>query len=101
MRRIIARKRLPGLFLFTDDFVAQGALTALAVAGVRIPDDVKVVAMANKGLGPVWEKPLSRFEMDAAAHADAVAHAVADYLKTGVYPPSLDLGSVYKHGATF
>lgn len=101
MRRIIARKRLPDLFLFTDDCVAQGALTALAVAGVRIPDDVKVVTHANKGLGPVWEKPLSRLEMDAAAHADAVAHAVADYLKTGVYPPSLDLGSVYKHGATF
>ena len=27
--------------------------------------------------------------------------AVADYLRTGVLPPELDLGSVYKPGATF
>ena len=101
MRKLAAKKRLPDLFLFTDDCVAQGALTALAVAGVRIPEDVKVVTHANKGLGPVWEKPLSRLEMDAAAHAAAVSRAVADYLKTGVHPPELDLGSVYKPGATF
>ena len=65
-------------------------------------DSTKTVVMhANKGLGPVWDKPLSRLEMDAASHADAVSRAVADYLKTGVHPPELDLGSVYKPGATF
>ena len=101
MRKIAAKRPLPGLFLFTDDYLAQGALTALAVAGVRMPEDVAVVTHANKGLGPVWDKPLSRLEMDAAAHADAVSRAVADYLKTGVHPPELDLGSVWKPGATF
>lgn len=101
MRKIAAKRPLPDIFLFTDDCLAQGALIALSVAGVRIPEDVAVVTHANKGLGPVWDKPLSRLEMDAAAHADAVSRAVADYLKTGVYPPSLDLGSVYKPGATF
>lgn len=80
---------------------AEGALTALAVDGVRIPEDVKAVTHANKGLGPVWEKPLSRLEMDAAAHAAAASREVADCLKTGVLPPELDLGSVYKPGATF
>ena len=30
-----------------------------------------------------------------------ILEVVAAYLKTGVYPPSLDLGSVYKPGATF
>ena len=100
MRKIAAKRPLPDLFIFTDDYLAQGALTALAVAGVRIPEDVAVVTHANKGLGPVWDKPLSRLEMDAASHADAVSRAVADYLKTGVHPPELDLGSVYRPGAT-
>lgn len=101
MRRFVAKRKMPDLFLFTDDCLAQGALTALALAGVRIPEDVAVVTHANKGLGPVWDKPLSRLEMDAAAHADAVSRAVADYLETGVHPPELDLGSVWKPGATF
>ena len=101
MWKIAAKRPLPDLFIFTDDYLAQGALIALAVAGVRIPEDVAVVTHANKGLGPVWDKPLSRLEMDAASHADAVSRALADYLKTGVHPPELDLGSVYKPGATF
>ena len=101
MRKIAAKRPLPDLFIFTDDYLAQGALTALAVAGVRIPEDVAVITLANKGLGPVWDKPLSRLEMDASAHADAVSRAVADYLKTGDHPPELDLGSIYKPGATF
>ena len=101
MRKIAAKRPLPDLFLFTDDYLTQGALIALSVASVRIPEDVAVVTHANKGLGPVWDKPLSRLEMDAASHADAVSRAVADYLKTGVHPPELDLGSVYKPGATF
>ena len=100
-RRIAGRKRLPDLFLFTDDYLAQGALVALAVAGVRIPEDVAVVTHANKGLGPVWVKPLSRLEMDPGAHGRAVSEAVVGYLKTGMFPPDLELGSVWKTGETF
>ena len=99
--RIAGRKRLPDLFLFTDDYLAQGALVALAVAGVRIPEDVAVVTHANKGLGPVWVKPLSRLEMDPGAHGRAVSEAVVGYLKTGMFPPDLELGSVWKTGETF
>ena len=100
MRRQVAKRDLPELFIFTDDYVAQGALMALALAGVRLPDDVAVVTHSNKGITPIWEKPLSRLEMDPTAHARAVADAVVDYLDTGV-PRDLDLGSVWKNGATF
>ena len=101
MCQVVAKRNLPGLFLFTDDYVAQGALLALALAGIRIPEDVAVVTHANKGLGPVWAKPLSRMEMDPSAHARAVASAVIGYLKSGEPPPDLDLGSVWKRGKTF
>lgn len=100
MRRQVAKRDLPELFIFTDDYVAQGALMALALAGVRLPDDVAVVTHSNKGITPIWEKPLARLEMDPTAHARAVADAVVDYLYTGV-PRDLDLGSVWKNSATF
>ncbi len=70
----------PDLIVFTDDYVAQGALLAMAVAGIRIPEDVQVVTLANKGLGPVWTKELTRFEVDAAAEAELLAGLVRDCL---------------------
>ena len=87
--------------LFTDDYVAQGALLALALAGVRVPEDVAVVSHSNKGLGPVWANPLTRLEMDPITHGREVAKVVVGHLKSGAFPPSLVLGSVWKNGATF
>ena len=60
-----------------------------------------VVTHANKGLGPIWAKPLFRLEMDVSALLRAVANAVIGYLKSGEPPPDLDLGSVWKRGKTF
>ena len=92
---------LPDLFLFTDDYLAQGALLTLAVTGIRIPDDVKVVSFANRGLGPIWISPLTRLEVDSVAHGTAVAKGIAHYFKTGMFPSGLVLGSVWKKGVTF
>lgn len=100
MRRLAARRPLPDLFLFTDDYLAQGGLLALAVAGVRVPEDVRVATHANKGLGPLWTRPLSRLEVDAAAHGRAIAASILAYLETGVIPPDPGLGSVWRKGET-
>ena len=100
MRRIAARRPLPDLFLFTDDYIAQGALLALAAAGIRVPEDVKVATHANKGLGPIWSKPLSRFEVDPAAHGRAIADAILRFLEAGDPPQNLELGSVWRKGET-
>lgn len=48
------RRWLPDLLFFVDDYLASGALLALSLAGVRIPEDVKVVTIANEGNVPVW-----------------------------------------------
>lgn len=45
---------LPDLFFFVDDYLASGALLAFSLAGVKIPEDVKVVTLANEGNVPVW-----------------------------------------------
>ncbi len=74
---------LPDLFWFTDDFVGRGCLLALTAAGVRIPEDVQVITMANKGLGPVYTKPLTRVEMDPKAHGGIVAACILGQLDKG------------------
>lgn len=93
--------RLPDVFLFTDDHLAQGGLLALMERGIRVPEDVKVVTHANRGLGPFWLKPLTRLEMDPVAQGAAVAKAVLDYFKTQHLPEGLVLGSEWKQGKTF
>ena len=70
----------PDLVLFLDDYIAQGALLAMTAAGIRIPEDIQVMTLSNKGLGPVWLKPLTRFEVDAAAEARAMACLVLECL---------------------
>lgn len=93
--------RLPDVLLFTDDHLAQGGLLALMERGVRVPEDVKVVTHANRGLGPFWVKPLTRLEMDPVAQGAAVARAVLEYFKTRHLPSGLVLGSEWKPGRTF
>lgn len=39
----------PDLIVISDDYIARGALYALAEYGVRIPEDVGVVTMVNQG----------------------------------------------------
>lgn len=74
------RAWLPDLLVFTGDFVASGALVAMQEAGVRIPEDVRVVSLANKGLGPVFPVELARVENDPYAHGDILADAVCAFL---------------------
>jgi len=74
-------KWLPDLFYFTEDHVAAGALTAMLASGVRVPDDVRVVTMANWGLGPVFPVSLTRLEMNPFEHGEALAQMAFDYLK--------------------
>jgi DNA-binding LacI/PurR family transcriptional regulator len=74
------RKWLPDLFVFTDDFDAAGALIAMLMEGVRIPEDVKVISLANKGIGPVYPVSLTRVENDPVRHGEMLAEAVARFL---------------------
>ena len=95
-------KPCPDLVLFTDDYVAQGGLIAMrSRLGLRIPEDVAVVSHANKGHGPVWEKPLTRMEMDAEDHGVKLADAIARHLTGRGFPENLTLGSVWREGETF
>lgn len=91
----------PDVFVFWDDFVAQGALTALLGKGVRIPEDVKVVVQSNKGLGPVFPQSLTRIECDGTSVGEKVAAFVLGVLAKGRLPPVPRLSPAYVFGKSF
>jgi len=103
MERFLAMKKseFPDLFLFWDDFVAQGAFTAFLKRGIRLPEDVKVVVQSNRGLGPVYPDSITRFECDGTAVGGKVAAFVLGVLAKGRLPPVPVISPTYVFGRTF
>ena len=97
----LPRSAFPDVFLFWDDFVAQGALTAFLGRGVRIPGDVKVVSLSNRGLGPVYSEALTRIECDATEAGEKVAVFALALLAKGRLPAAPAIAPQYVFGATF
>ena len=97
----LSRSAFPDVVLFWDDFVAQGALTAFLERGLKIPHDVKVVALSNRGLGPVYSEALTRFECDATETGEKVAAYVLGLLAKGRLPQLPVVAPHYVFGRTF
>ncbi len=92
---------LPDLFYFDDDNVAEAALSALAYNGVKVPDDVRVVAFSNAGLGPCFPGPLARVEMNPVVSGKIVARAVHSYLSGNGLPEDAIIKPEYLRGPSF
>ena len=97
----LPRIGFPDVFLFWDDFVAQGALTAFLGRGLRIPGDIKVVSLSNRGLGPVYSEALTRFECDASEAGEKVAAFALALLAKGRLPAPPAVTPHYVFGRTF
>jgi len=97
----LPHEQFPDVFLFWDDFVAQGALTAFLKRGIRVPNSIKVVSLSNRGFGPIYSEPLTRFECDAAAAGETIAEFTLAVLARGRVPPPPAIVPQYVFGATF
>ena len=75
------RENPPDVVLFDDDYLAEGGLVALYEAGLRIPQDIRVVFYSNKGNEPVLGVSAARIENDPVACADVVAKYVLKLLE--------------------
>ena len=93
------RKWLPDALFFSDDGIASGALLAMSRHGVEAPRDVRIVTFSNKGLGPVYFRPLARFENNPERNAAEVARYIEARLK-GCAPRLPDLARRFIPGAT-
>ena len=86
------RANPPDAIFFYDDYLAAGGLIALAATGLRVPEDIRVATLANKGLGPVWFKPLTRLEYDPVENARLIGNYVLKLLAgKKATPPTLQL----------
>ena len=101
MVRRLGEGPLPELLFFTDDFLTMGALPVLMEKGVRIPEDVKVVTVANRGFGPVFLKTFARIDYDPRQIGEDCARRTLEFLETG--SSSSDVCSLprYLSGETF
>ena len=92
---------LPELLYFTDDYVFQGALTAMLQHRVRIPKDVKVVSEANWGAVPPLGCGLARIEHNAYLSGDEIGDLAVAYLTTGKRPGDVCCGPRYLSAGSF
>lgn len=92
--------KLPELFFFTDDNLAEGAFLAMAERGIRIPEDIGVVTWANYGSAPVFGKPLTRMEMNPYADGEKAGKWILGVLNGTRKSDSLVLGPKYVFGQT-
>ena len=75
-------------------------MQALGFAGLRIPEDVRVVSWANRRYGPFFFKPVTRMELDNAAIGATLADGVLECLKGGTFPADIVVGPEYIKGKT-
>ena len=94
-------KRLPELIFSSDDHLTTGMIVAFYEAGIRIPEDVRLVTLANRDYGPVFSRPLTRMEYDASAIGKTLTDCVLSYLRTGDFPQNVVIGPRYVRGETF
>ena len=99
--RTFPRRSCPDVFFVWDIFVARGVFAALQRLGVRIPEDVSVVAQTNPGLGLLAPCPVTRFEADGESVGATVAGFVLSILKKGRIPKVPTIGRTYVIGGTF
>ena len=90
-RRFERRTDRPDLVLCIDDYVARGALAAFAHLGVRMPNDVRFVTLANRGNAPVSAVHLARIEYDPRLYGTWVAEAVLARMRGATPPPEVPM----------
>lgn len=98
--RIVAKGDRPDLLILADDYLATGGLQALAAAGVRVPEDLRLVTFANYGLGPVCPKELDRIESNPFSDGRLVVERLLGFLARGRYPGFVSVERPYLPGET-
>ncbi|MBR3222894.1 MAG: GntR family transcriptional regulator [Kiritimatiellae bacterium] len=95
------RTRRPDLIYFNDDYLARGGFWALEKAGLRVPEDIKVVTLTNYGNAPFYPKTLTRIECNPYRNAATVARLALRFLRTRRFAGSVVEDVKYIRGETF
>jgi DNA-binding LacI/PurR family transcriptional regulator len=86
MQKLIAGQRLPTAVLVTNDYVALGAMEALGIAGIRVPEEISVVGCDDLELSA---RPLTTIHVDLAEVGRLGANALMDRIEGIEVKPQL------------
>lgn len=78
MRKLIASGRLPTAVLVTNDYVALGAMEALGIAGIRVPEEMSVVGCDDLDLSA---HPLTTIRVDLTEVGRLAANTLIDRIE--------------------
>ena len=95
------RTSIPEIFLFWNSFFTQGAIMAFLAHGIIIPEEVKIVTLSNTGVGPVYIKPFTRFEINPADAGQKIGDFALSILTRGRIPRPPQIKPQYVIGETF
>ena len=74
---------------------------AFLARGINVPEDVRIVTLSNVGIGPVYIKPFTRFEIDPVGAGEKIADFALAVLAKGRVPSPPQIAPQYVFGATF
>ena len=92
---------LPDLIYFDDDYAAAAAIVSLLRRGVKIPEDVRIVASVRRGSPPPFPGSLACIEDDPFLYGEKAAELAITFLVGKPVPRITQLPLAYHPGATF
>ena len=95
------RASIPELLMSWNSYFMQGAIMAFLARGIRLPEDVKVVTLSNAGIGPVFIKSFTRFEVNPVEAGDKISDFALAVLAKGRIPSPPRITMQYVFGETF
>jgi DNA-binding LacI/PurR family transcriptional regulator len=75
-----AAQKYPDGLIITDDIAAQAAAFGLLANQVRVPDDLKVIALSNKDSGVFIPLPFARCENDLFGMGEKAGRLILDQI---------------------
>lgn len=76
-----ARAEKPDALIITDDAMVADALAAVLELGIRVPEDLLIVAKCNRGAALYWPLPVARIEFDTDAYAAVLFELLVESLR--------------------
>ncbi|GMA37659.1 substrate-binding domain-containing protein [Demequina litorisediminis] len=73
---LLARDEPPTAILFDNDLTAVGAVRAATARGVRVPDDLSILAWDDSPLCRLSDPPLSALRRDILAYGEDAARTL-------------------------
>lgn len=80
MRRILERGERPDAIFIASDLMARGALTVLASAGIRVPDDIAIIGFDDSPVATSVTPQLTTMRQPSFAQGERMAGVLIDLL---------------------